>query len=81
MSKPKSRSQRWADAVTAAKTALDELQCVQMEYQEWRDNLPENLESSTLGEKLDAVCDLDIEGRRVDARRGRECGPTARVRT
>lgn len=34
---------------------------VRAEYEEWRDNLPENLQQSALGEKLNAVADLDFE--------------------
>jgi hypothetical protein len=60
--KQKSRADRWNEAVAAAQTALEDLKAVQEEYQEWRDNLPENLESSPVAEKLDAVCELDIEG-------------------
>jgi hypothetical protein len=41
---------------------LDELYDLQQEYQEWRDNLPENLESSPIAEKLDTICEIDIEG-------------------
>lgn len=57
-----SRSARWAAAASAASTALGELLDVQQEYQDWLDNLPENLQSSALGEKLQAVCDLDVQG-------------------
>lgn len=57
-----SRPQRWSAAVNKAIEALEELRAVQEEYQEWRDNLPENFESSPLAEKLDTICDLDIEG-------------------
>ena len=57
-----SRAQRWADAVGNAMTALDELRDIQSEYQDWMDNLPENLETSPVGEKLTQVCDLDIDG-------------------
>lgn len=76
--KPKklSRPQRWAAAVSAAQsalenvrtanadltTALEDLRSIQEEYQEWRDNLPENLQNGTLGEKLEAVAELDVEG-------------------
>lgn len=63
-----SRPARWAAAVTKAQaaqaeleSALEELRDLQSEYQEWRDNLPDNLQSSTLTEKLDAVCDLDLD--------------------
>jgi exonuclease VII small subunit len=73
--KPKSRQERWSDAVDNAKAVLEEmmthmgdfenamaeLRGVQEEYEEWKDNLPENLASSTLGEKLEEVCSLDLE--------------------
>jgi hypothetical protein len=59
--KSQSRSSRWAEAASAASAALSELQDIQSEYQDWLDNLPENLQSSALGEKLQAVCDIDIE--------------------
>jgi hypothetical protein len=62
------RAQRWADAANKAQLAksdLDEALSVlvelHQEFEDWRDNLPENLQSSPLGEKLDAVCDLDID--------------------
>jgi hypothetical protein len=57
----KSRIARWADAALAAVTALEDLRSIQEEYEEWKDNLPENLEQSALGEKLEAVCDLDLD--------------------
>jgi len=60
--KPKSRTQRWSEAASAAVSALEELQSIQEEFTEWKDNLPENLQQSALGEKLETVCDLDIEG-------------------
>jgi DNA repair exonuclease SbcCD ATPase subunit len=75
--KPKrqSRAARWGDAVSRAQNAISnlgqyvtelddaisELRGVQEEYEEWKENLPENLASSALGEKLDEVCNLDIE--------------------
>jgi hypothetical protein len=48
-----SRAAQWEDAVLT----LVELQ---QEFQEWRDSLPENLQGGILGEKLDAICDLDL---------------------
>lgn len=62
MSRGKSRTQRWQDACAAAQTAIQDLLDLQQEYQDWLDNLPENLQDSALGEKLQAVCDLDLEG-------------------
>lgn len=63
-----SRTARWNAAVILAKAAqqalsdsLGDLADIQSEFEEWRDNLPENLQGSMLGEKLDAVCDLDLD--------------------
>jgi hypothetical protein len=68
MPKPKSRSQRWNEALSAAwdakhalESAIGALEAIQQEYIEWRDNLPENLENSSLGEKLAEICDLDLD--------------------
>ena len=60
--KSASRAARWLDAIGTARQGLDELRALQEEYQDWRDNLPENLDQSPTAEKLDAVLDLDIEG-------------------
>jgi hypothetical protein len=56
------------DAYERVKNAADDLaqslmdlHAVQNEYEDWKDNLPENLQSSALGERLEAVCDLEIE--------------------
>lgn len=73
--KKPSRADRWNDAVSEASEALDaieaaasdfesaveELTSVQQEYAEWKDNLPENLANSVLGEKLSTVSDISIE--------------------
>lgn len=60
--KPLSRSARWAQAANTAFTALETLKDIQSEYQDWRDNLPENLDSSPAAEKLDMIVELDLEG-------------------
>lgn len=64
MPKPKSpsRSTRWQEACSQAISALEALTELQSEYQDWLDNLPENLQSSAVGEKLQTVCDLDLQG-------------------
>jgi hypothetical protein len=73
--RPKSRSARWNDATAAARRALDdliaardqlvtaigEIKDVRDEYEAWKDNLPENLTQSALGEKLDTLCNIDLE--------------------
>ena len=56
-----SRPDRWAKAIEAARAAVVDLEEVKEEYQEWRDNLPENLEMTPTSEKLDEVLDLDLE--------------------
>jgi hypothetical protein len=61
MAKQKSRTTRWSEAAGNATTALEELYDIQQEYQDWLDGLPENLQNSALGEKLQAVCDIDLE--------------------
>ncbi len=50
----RSKARRWNDAV-------QELVDLQDEYQAWFDNLPDNLESSAVAERLEAICDLDVE--------------------
>ena len=50
----RSRPQRWAEAV-------ETLRELQEEYQDWLFNLPDSLQSSTLAEKLEEVCALDID--------------------
>jgi hypothetical protein len=58
----KSRPARWAAAVQAALDALDDLENLRQEYEEWRENLPENLQSGSVAESLDAVINLDVQG-------------------
>lgn len=67
MRRPKtlSRRQRWEEACREARDAIaaafEPLRELQSEFQDWRDNLPENLEGSATAEKLDAILDLDFE--------------------
>lgn len=77
---PKSRPERWNAACAEARdalertqaaagdlnTAMDDLRGVRDEYQEWKDNMPEGLSSSPLGEKLDAVTGIDMPEDEVD---------------
>jgi hypothetical protein len=52
--RPPSRPERWA-------TAVSTLVALQNEYRSWFDNLPANLEGSQLAERLEAICELDLE--------------------
>jgi hypothetical protein len=52
--RPLSRPERWATAVTT-------LVAVQEEYRGWLDNLPANFEGSRLADKLQVICELDLE--------------------
>ena len=56
-----SRPKQWAAAISDADDAIQRLIDLQGEYQEWRDGLPENLETSVVAEKLDAIIELDLE--------------------
>ncbi len=56
-----SRPKRWVAACSKAMDGLQELIELQEEYQEWRDNLPEQLESSAVAEKLDTIVDMDLQ--------------------
>ncbi len=59
--KGNSRPARWAKACEKMREGLDELTSLKDEYQEWRDNLPENQDSSPVAEKLDAIASIDFE--------------------
>lgn len=79
--KRRSRPKRWAAAVGAAQSALAEvvnaadrlrdsmesLREIQGEYGDWLDNLPDSLRGSELGQRLEAVGDLDLEDLETDA--------------
>lgn len=57
-----SRADRWATAASKAQEGLAELVELQEDYQSWYDNLPDGLRYSGTGEKLAAICGLDLEG-------------------
>lgn len=61
MTKQKSRPTRWSEACETARRGLEELQALQEEYNDWLGNLPENLQASALGEKLQEIEGLDID--------------------
>ena len=68
MAKQPSRPKRWADAIAKARVAYDELASaieelkgLQEEYEEWKDNLPDNLQSSPIAEKLDTIGQIDFD--------------------
>ena len=63
MKKPKieARPKRWSTAVADAQSAVTELLEIQQEYEEMLDNLPDGLENSPFGEKLQGVNDIDIQ--------------------
>lgn len=63
-----SRPARWGRAVAKALAAkemleegLEELKELQSEYQDWEDNLPDNLQGSALADKLQGITALDFE--------------------
>lgn len=60
--KRETRTAKFQRLANEAEGTLNELLEVQQEYQEWLDNLPENLQSSALGEKLSTLCEIDLQG-------------------
>jgi hypothetical protein len=80
MPKPLSRPKQWAQAVKEAQIALgivqdaktallshmEILEGLRAEYEEIRDNVPENLQSSPYYEKLDAIASLDFTSEDLD---------------
>lgn len=74
-SAPESRQTRWARLVEEAQQAfsdlstardrcleaLSELNDLKSEFEEWKDNMSENLQGSATYEKLEEVCELDLE--------------------
>ena len=59
----RSKPQRWAEAVST-------LRDLQEAYQEWLDNLPESLQDTALAEKLQEVCDIDLDVLDVELPKG-----------
>ena len=73
--KPKSRSARWFEAAGVCREkfdaidnmandlaeALADLESIRGEYEDWFDNLPENLQDSPVGQKLSELTNMDIE--------------------
>lgn len=59
--KPESRAARWSRLAAEASSALEELVDIKGEFEGWKDGLPENLANSSLGEKLSAICDIDLD--------------------
>lgn len=72
MSKTMSRPERWSAACARARAAIDtaksdiegaleDLQDLQQEYQEWLDNLPEVAQGTAVEDKLNEVTNLTLE--------------------
>lgn len=59
----RSRPARW-------RAAVETLRELQTSYEAWRENLPPSLESSATADRLDAVCELDIEQLDIELPRG-----------
>jgi hypothetical protein len=52
--RPQSRAERWYAAVEV-------LQTLQGEYEQWLENLPDSWRESPVAQKLEEVCNLDLE--------------------
>ena len=60
MSKSESRPERWSKAVADIRSGLEALTNLKDEYQDWLDNLPENLQEGATAEKLNEVVDASF---------------------
>jgi hypothetical protein len=68
---PAAATRRMAPRPTRWSTAVAALVDLQEEYRTWLENLPQNLESSRLADKLQAIAELDLEElQAVDPPRG-----------
>ena len=61
-SRRQSRPARWQDAASRACEALEELEELRSEYEDWQQGLPETLETGPVAEKLEEVVDIDFAG-------------------
>jgi hypothetical protein len=55
MAKPKSRADRFNDALSLVSNAKEQIEELRDELQSWRDGMPENLQSSSKAEELDSA--------------------------
>ncbi len=59
-SPPESRADRFSEAVGLISDAVSELEGLRDELQEWKDGMPENLQSGSKAEEIDqAISDLE----------------------
>lgn len=56
-----SRADRWADACSAARSALEELEEMRSGWADTYDNLNDGLQQTPYGQKLEAMSNLDLE--------------------
>ena len=61
-SKRTSRPAHWADAAARALAALEELQEIQAEFEDWKERLHENTQDGAMAEKLENITGIDIAG-------------------
>jgi len=69
MAKTLSRPKRWAAACADAREALEklndalmELDGIRQEYEEWGSNLPDNLQSGALADKINTIVEIQFDG-------------------
>jgi len=60
MGKPKSRRERFAEAIASVEMAMADIQSLRDELQDWLDNMPDNLQTGQKAEELEgAVANLE----------------------
>lgn len=56
-----SRADVWMDACQQIMNGLETLQDLKSQFEEWKDNMPDSLQSGETYQKLEAICDLDLD--------------------
>lgn len=61
VAKKLTRQAKWVSACAKIREGYDDLAGLVEEFQSWYDNLPEQLQASPVGEKLQAITEMDMD--------------------
>jgi len=56
-----SRQDEWSFGCQQIRDGLQTLQEMKSDFESWRDNMPDSLQGGGTYQKLDAICDLDLD--------------------
>ena len=60
--KRRSRAVQWQNAASDAQQGIEELMELQADFEAWRDGMPDQLQTGPTFDKLEEVCNLDLQG-------------------